>query len=118
MKTGCDLVSINRIKRLHDNFSTKFLDKFLSKKEQKIIHSINSIAGFWAAKEALSKALGVGISKKCSFFDIRICKDKNGSPFFKFSKKLKKYFNIKSSSLSISHDLNFAMAVVVVDIKN
>ncbi|KAA6231612.1 4'-phosphopantetheinyl transferase superfamily protein [Campylobacter sp. LR291e] len=69
----------------------------------------------WATKKALSKALGIGISKKCSFFNIRNCKDKNGSPFFKFSKKLKRHFKIKSSSFSISHDLNFAMAVV--DIK-
>nr|WP_263312613.1 hypothetical protein [Campylobacter sp. LR264d] len=43
--------------------------------------------------------MGVGISKKCSFFDIRICKDKNGSPFFKFSKSLKGILRLNLQAL-------------------
>ena len=39
---------------------------------------VETIAGFWASKEAISKALGVGIGKKLSFKDIKIYKTKKG----------------------------------------
>lgn len=73
-----------------------------------------SIAGLWAAKEAASKALGVGIGAECSFFDIIIEKSSKNAPILKFSPKIYKNFNIKEAALSISHDGGFAIAAVIV----
>ena len=112
---GCDIVAISRIEKIYQRHGKYFLDKFLDNNEQTYIKNSANIAGFWAAKEAASKALGVGISKECSFFDIKIFKDKKNAPKIEFSKKIKENFNIKSSSLSISHDGGFAIAVVVLD---
>lgn len=112
---GCDIVAISRIDKIFQRHGKSFLDKFLSKEEQKYIKNSTNIAGFWAAKEAISKALGVGISKECSFFDVQIYKNEKNAPFIKFSQKLIKNFDIKSSSLSISHDGGFAIAVVIID---
>ena len=110
---GIDIVSINRIEKLINKFKDKALLRFLSKKEIKISKlKIETIAGFWASKEAISKALGVGIGKKLSFKDIKIYKTKKGQPKFRLSKKAQKRFNIKKSSLSITHDGGFAIAVV------
>ncbi len=109
---GIDIVVISRVENLYKKFGKKFLDKFLTKKEQKYIKSTSTIAGFWAVKEASAKAIGTGIGKKCSFFDIKIRKNKKGAPKIKYSKKLRKRYNIKRSFVSISHDGGFAIGVV------
>ena len=108
---GIDLVKIDRIKRFTERFGDKALCKFLSKEEIKLAKSTDTIAGFWAAKEAISKALGLGISQDCSFFDMRIYKDAKNRPYFKLSKHLIKRFKITELSLSITHDSGFAIAI-------
>jgi len=110
---GIDVVLIDRIKKMYDKFGDKFYDRFLSKKEKSLVKSFQTAAGFWAAKEAASKAIGTGVGKECSFLDIKIRKSKNNAPKIKYSKRLRKQFKIKESALSITHDGNFAIAVVV-----
>jgi len=110
---GIDITVISRIEKMINRFGKKALNKFLSKKEIKLTNSISSYAGFWAAKEAASKAIGTGIGKNCSFKDIKIKKLKSGQPTIKYKKYIKKRYNIKSSHLSITHDGGFAIAVVV-----
>lgn len=114
---GIDITVINRIQKAYDKFGNKYLQKFLTKKEIKLAKNSSTIAGFWAAKEAASKAIGTGIGKKCSFFDIKISKTKANAPKIKYSKKLRKKYNIKKSHLSITHDGGFAIAVVVNEFK-
>jgi holo-[acyl-carrier protein] synthase len=114
MQIGIDLVKIDRIKLFIEKFGDKAKDRFLSKKEQKIALKIETIAGFWAAKEAASKALGTGIGQKCSFLDIKIKKDALNKPYIKFSKKIKKQFGIKKAILSITHEKEYAIAVVII----
>ena len=71
-----------------------------------------TIAGFFAVKEAASKALGCGICKECGFLDIRIYKDAKNAPKLEFSSKIKAHFKLKEAFVSIAHDGGFAMAVV------
>jgi holo-[acyl-carrier protein] synthase len=111
IRVGTDIISIKRIESLVDKLGDKFLDRFLSKEEIDLIKRVETIAGFWAAKEAISKALGVGIGKDLAFKDILIFKDKRGRPHFKVKKER---FKIISSSLSISHDSDFAIATAIV----
>jgi holo-[acyl-carrier protein] synthase len=113
---GIDIVNISRIERMIEKFENKALEKFLSKDEIKLIKSPSTVAGFWAAKEAGSKAIGTGIGKNCSFKDIKISKSKSGQPLIKYKKYLRKKFKIKNSHLSITHDGGFAIAVVVNEI--
>lgn len=112
---GCDIVLISRIEKSYNKHKQLFLDKFLSKDEQKIITNTSSLAGFFAAKEAALKALGVGISSEAGFLDVKISKDHKNKPLLDFSEKVNKNFGIKSSSLSISHDGGFAIAVVALE---
>jgi holo-[acyl-carrier protein] synthase len=113
---GIDLVKIDRIRKFTERFGDKAVGKFLSAEEIKLAKNIDTIAGFWAAKEAISKALGLGISKDCSFFDIKIYKDSKNRPYFKLAKHLIQRFEIIDLSLSITHDNGFAIAVA--DIKS
>ncbi len=110
---GIDIVKIDRITKMYEKFGAKAYERFLSKKEILLIKSPQTAAGFWALKEAASKAIGTGIGKKCSFLDIKIKKNKHNAPLLKYKKSLRKKYNIKKSFVSISHDSGLAIAVVV-----
>ncbi|CAA6808065.1 MAG: Holo-[acyl-carrier protein] synthase (EC [uncultured Sulfurovum sp.] len=115
MKIGTDITVVSRIENAHNKFGSKFLDRFLSQEEQKLSQKPNSLAGYWAAKEAIAKALGCGICAELGFHDIILYKDERQAPHFKLSQEAQTFHQIKSSSLSIAHDGGFAIAVVVID---
>ena len=115
---GIDITVISRIEKLINKWGEKSLKRFLSSKEIALGKSTSTYAGFWAAKEAASKAIGTGIGKSCTFHDIKIKKLKSGQPVLKYKKKIRKKYNIKSTSLSITHDGGFAIAVVVNSLKS
>lgn len=115
---GVDLISIGRIESLYKKFGQRGLSRFLSPKEIELSNfKPQTLAGFWAAKEAISKALKTGIGKDLSFLDIKIKKDAHNAPYFKLSKTASKKFEIKESSLSITHDNGFAIAVAYIKLK-
>ncbi len=115
---GIDITSVNRIRKMYEKFGIKAYERFLNPKEIKLVKKAETAAGFWAAKEAASKAIGTGIGGVCSFHNIKISKSKKGAPKLKYSKKIRKKFKIKSSYLSISHDGGFAIGVVVLTFQN
>ena len=112
---GCDIVAIARVEKIYTRYGQIFLDKILNKNEQKLVKNPTTLAGFFAAKEAASKALGVGIYKECGFLDIKILKDSKNAPKLEFTPKIKQKFNIKESAVSIAHDGGFAIAVVALE---
>ena len=114
MKIGTDIVEIDRIGRSLEKFGDSFKRRFLSADEMILAKRVESLAGFWAAKEAVSKALGCGIGSRLSFHDIIISKDPMGAPQFRLTAEAQKIHAITQSSLSISHDGGFAIAVVVI----
>lgn len=114
---GIDIVVISRIEKMIEKFGSRALAKFLNEEEIQLIKSPSTAAGFWAAKEAASKAIGTGIGSSCGFHDIKISKDTNNAPKIKFKKEIRKRFKIKNSSLSITHDGGFAIAVVALEKK-
>ena len=114
---GIDIVVISRIEKLIEKFGNRALSRFLNDDEILLVKSPSTASGFWAVKEAASKAIGTGIGKKCGFHDMVITKSKKNAPKLKYSKKIRKKFKIKSTSLSITHDGGFAIAVVVNETK-
>jgi holo-[acyl-carrier protein] synthase len=114
MKIGTDIAVISRIEKSINKFGDKFLERFLSAKEREVAKRVESIAGYWAAKEAISKALGCGIGAELCFHDITIYKDPKGAPHFKLNAKAQAHHKIVDASLSIAHDGGFAIAVVVI----
>jgi len=117
MQIGTDIIQVNRLENSLEKFGDKFKEKFLTQIEIENTKKIESIAGLWASKEAISKALGCGISKELRFQDIIISKNNRGQPSFELSERARKNFHIKSSSLSISHDGGFAIAVVALSLE-
>jgi len=115
MKIGTDIVAISRIEKSIQKFGDKFIDRFLNESEKELAKKVESIAGFWATKEAISKALGCGIGYRLSFHDIIIYKDERNAPHFRLSDKAQKLHQIKESSISIAHDGGFAIAVAIIN---
>ena len=119
MLIGIDIVVIDRVAKMMEKFKEKALKRFLDDDEIKLIKKPETAAGFWAAKEAASKAIGTGIGDGCSWYDMKISKNRLGQPSIVFSDHITDRFNITNITVSISHDGNFAIAVVAVttDIK-
>jgi holo-[acyl-carrier protein] synthase len=109
---GIDLIKIDRMKRLIERFGDRGLQKFLSEDEIALVKNPRTAAGFWAAKEACTKALGCGISAECAFHDITLSKTAKGAPQLVLNEKVQACFNISHTSVSITHDGDYAIAVV------
>ena len=112
---GIDLIKTSRMNRLIERFGDKALHKFLSSEEIKLVKNYKTAAGFWAVKEAVSKALGVGIGKECKFHDIKISKTIKGAPTIELKTNIIQSYNIKDTSVSITHDGDYAIAVVAIE---
>lgn len=109
MKPGIDIVTIDRIRKLAKH--PQFMEKVFTEKEQLYImnapNAEERMAGFFAAKEAISKALGTGIGK-LSFLDMEIDHTENGEPFVCFTKDMDEEVDI-----SISHERDVAVAIAM-----
>ncbi|WP_104690593.1 holo-ACP synthase [Helicobacter heilmannii] len=112
---GIDIVAIERVACSVRRYQDRFLNRFLSPQEQELFLKPASIAGAWAAKEACSKALGVGIGSRLSFLDIELSKSPLGAPMITLSPTKLAAFNVQSLHLSITHDGGFAAAVVFIE---
>ncbi len=114
-RIGIDIISISRIQKITQKYGNDFLERFLSKDEITLTRHIpQSIAGFWAAKEACAKAIGIGIGADLGFLDILITKDSYARPLLTLRQNKLQYFGLHHFSLSITHDCNFAIAAVIV----
>jgi holo-[acyl-carrier protein] synthase len=111
---GVDLIKTSRMQKMLERFGDKALSRFLSDEESLHVKNYKTAAGFWAAKEACSKALGTGIGSECGFHDINISKTSKGAPVLTLSQKLIDNFNILDTSVSITHDGDYAIAVVAI----
>ena len=113
---GIDITSVNRIKNMYEKFGEKAYARFLSEKEIALVNRIETAAGFWAAKEAASKALGTGIAAGVSFQHIDIEADEFGKPILNFTEQALVVANTLQAThfhVSISDEANYAVAFVV-----
>lgn len=116
---GTDIIEIDRIKRAIDN-TPGFLEKVFTKKEVEYLSKnmlrVESVAGNFAVKEAVSKALGTGI-RGFSFKDIEVFRDELGKPVVKVSSKIEEVIKSKNYlfNASISHNKTMAIAFVVLE---
>ncbi len=109
IRTGIDIVKISRIENAINKSGDTFLQKHFHLDEYKN-KSVQTIAGLWAAKEAIIKALDLSAD---SWLNIKIIYADSGNPSFAYSEN-NLDSSIESRDLSISHTDNFAVGCVVV----
>ena len=111
--TGIDLIEIERFEKLTPAIRERFIHRVLTEKERLEVKDSNaSLAGKFAAKEAVVKAIGCGIGP-ISFQDMEILHDENGRPLLNLNNdalKIIRELRLKEWSLSISHSRQYAVA--------
>lgn len=116
---GVDIIVIARIEKSLGRFGERFLARFLCEDEivalSKRDFAPRSVAGFWAAKEACAKALGVGIGDRLRFHDMCVSYTPAGAPNMRLDSRKCEEFGVGEIALSISHDGGFAIAVVAIE---
>lgn len=109
IKIGTDIVYIPRFKK--KALSQAFFKKVFHPSELKN-KKPESLAGIFAAKEAIIKALNLSLG---NWHELEIKKEKSGRPRVIFNSGFAK--KLKSYDLTISHDKNFAVAVFATILK-
>lgn len=118
MEIGVDIVDLDRIERVYSRYGMKFLQRFLSDEEIDIcLHKpqvIASIAGRFAAKEAVVKALGTGFSGGVHWKSFAILNDERGRPFVQ-SAEAGCFPAGCVITISIAHDRHSAIATALIN---
>lgn len=121
MKISCgtDLTDISRIEKAYARHGEAFLRRYMSEAELSYCrledgtYRLASAAAFYAAKEALAKALGTGIACGVRLREIEVLHDEAGAPFYRLSGGAEARFRelgFDSLSLSLTHDGGLALA--------
>lgn len=120
MYIGVDIVDIIRVKKLIKN--ERFLASTFTQKELKIVEEYSEIrkaetlAGRFAVKEAVAKALGTGFTSGIALTDIETLKGEKSEPILKLyniTLQTANELGVKKYNVSISHSDKHAIGMVV-----
>lgn len=115
---GTDIIEIERIKAAIERRSLPFLTRLFTERELERVKSASEtfraihLAGRFAAKEAVVKALGCGF-QGVDWKDIEIINDASGKPTVVLSEKIALRFNNPNLILTISHSKMHAVAFCI-----
>lgn len=120
---GVDLCEIERIRnalKRHGNyFALRILDsvEYLEFQSLRELQRPQFLAKRFAAKEAISKALGIGIGRGFGFRDLFVRHDELGCPVVKLNPKNKVLSNVlpRNIHLSVSDDNSYAIAFCTIE---
>ena len=116
LRTGVDLIEIGRIREAARRHGQRYLDRIYTPRElAQSRHRPEYLAGRFAAKEAVAKALGTGIGE-VGWKDIEILGDEENAPVLNLTGAARRKaadLGLTTWSLSISHDMGQAVAFAV-----
>ena len=125
IKTGIDIIEVERIKSNIEKHGESFLNKVFTENEiiyceDRNVNKFESYTARFAAKEAVFKAISDCLNNKfdIEWKDIEILNDKNGRPFVQFHNNTKLQLgNSYEIDISLSHIKEFAIASVIVKLE-
>lgn len=116
---GNDIIEIERIEKaiLKEGFKNKVYTERELENILKRGNRVETYAGIFSAKEAISKAIGTGV-RNFALTDLEILNDELNKPYVIISERLDKILKSKSKNckieISISHSKLYATAVAIV----
>jgi holo-[acyl-carrier protein] synthase len=127
---GTDIVQVDRIKRLLDQYGERFARRVLGpdellefqrrsgKAEHGSMYGCRYLAKRFAAKEAYSKALGLGIRAPMTLQSLEVINAPGGKPFARPRNALAAYVTEKklTSHVSLSDEIDSVIAFVVIEV--
>jgi holo-[acyl-carrier protein] synthase len=113
---GIDIIELKRIEHMIQQ-QPRFVQRILTHTEKEKWQTLSEkrqveyLAGRFAAKEALAKALGTGIGTMFGWQDVSILPDELGAPKINWENKNPTF----KTHLSISHSTSYAVAQVILE---
>jgi holo-[acyl-carrier protein] synthase len=122
---GTDIVQVARIAASVER-SARFAEKMLGPDEMRVYRErsakvaergLRYLAARFAAKEAFSKALGIGFRPPMSWHGLQVLNDEQGKPAAVASGELQAYLEMHRlrSHISLSDEADYAVAYVVIE---
>jgi len=119
---GVDIVRIGRIKKAIDRWGNRFLKKVYTEEEIRFCKSrprpVNAFALRFAAKEAFSKAIGLGMKRGVRWKDIEVFHHPTGRPDLRLYGRCREICEenkIKNIQISLSDEGEYGIAFVILE---
>ena len=125
---GIDIVNLHRVSRVREKYRERFINKILGAIEKTEYYSLlekkngqkladSFLARRFAAKEAISKALGYGLKNPIFLKSIEIRNNSLGKPFVVFNQLICEELRLttKNIHISITDDSGFAQAIAILE---
>lgn len=119
---GIDIIELERIDQALERYGDHFLEHVFSDTERLAspggVGEVSYYAGRWAAKEAVSKALGTGIGERCRWKEICVISGPGGDPAIVLSgaaAETADRMGIGQIHITISHERKLACANAVAE---
>ena len=111
---GIDIIKVERIRHSLARFGARFSGRVLTPAEQRYVRDRpETFAGRWAAKEAISKVLGLGV-RGIGWKDIEIERLPTGQPAVRLhgrAERRAEQLGMDRIAVSISHESDYAVAI-------
>src|SRR3954471_2870157 len=111
---GIDIIKVDRIRASIERFGERFSRRVLTPNEQRYVRlRPETFAGRWAAKEAVSKVLGLGV-RGIGWRDIEVERLPTGQPSVRLHGRAAaraEQLGMERIALSISHESDYAVAI-------
>jgi holo-[acyl-carrier protein] synthase len=111
---GIDIIKVDRIRASIERFGERFSKRVLTTNEQRYVRMRpETFAGRWAAKEAVSKVLGLGV-RGIGWRDIEVERLPTGQPSVRLHGRAAaraEQLGMARIALSITHESDYAVAV-------
>jgi holo-[acyl-carrier protein] synthase len=111
---GIDIIQVARIKATLARFGRRFARRVLTEAEDRYVRDRpENFAGRWAAKEAVSKVLGLGV-RGVGWTEIEIQRLPTGQPSVRLhgrAERRAEQLGMERIAVSISHEAEYAVAI-------
>lgn len=123
---GLDIVQVARIQGVFDRHGDKFLQRILGAQEMQIFHrrfardprrGIRFLATRFAAKEAFSKAIGLGMHTPMAWSRMQTLNAPGGRPVVQLRDPLKSWYDARfgTAHVSVTDERDMVAAFVVIE---
>lgn len=123
---GTDLLAVERIEKIYAKYGDKFARRILGPDEQQVHarravrdprRGIMYLATRFAAKEAFSKAIGLGIHMPMAWSRVQILNRKGGAPEIHLAKPLADWYNSRFgiAHVSMTDESDMVCAFVIIE---
>jgi len=123
---GVDLVEVSRLRETFRRFGDRFRRRIFTESEVTFCETLPdppdgragkylSYAARFAAKEAFSKALGMGLRGAIGWSEIQVNDNERMRPSISVTGRARRFLGNRRVHVSLSHTNNYATAVVVIE---